>query len=245
MTSKIFAFLFLVTLMLITSCNSPTAVETPVQGVTLQGLDLSHHNIDNYAPIDWVQVRTAGYTFAFVKATDGYNTCWRDPTFVTNIESGHAAGMLMGAYHYARPDLNRDAVVEANCFLNLAGKYLTTGYMRPVLDVEQGSELGKDALTNWIHLWMSTVQARTSVEPIFYTYRSFIRNLNSSVTQYDLWIAQYTGDPNDEPDLLLWSDWDFWQYTDQGSVPGVADPTIDLNLFNGGITRLKEEFVIR
>ena len=57
------------------SCDSPTSVEEVVQGVTLQGIDISHHNIDDYSLVDWSEVCNAGYTFAFVKATDGYNSC--------------------------------------------------------------------------------------------------------------------------------------------------------------------------
>jgi lysozyme len=225
-------------------CDSPTSVEEVVQGITLQGIDISHHNIDDYSLIDWSEVRNAGYTFAFVKATDGYNSCWTDPTFTTNIENGHAAGILMGAYHYARPDLNRDARVEADCFLRVAGRYLRKGYLRPVLDVETGVELGKEVLTNWVHVWMTTVKNRTGIEPIFYTYSNFTNNFNTSLTQYDLWLAHYTGDPEKPPNPGIWDTWEFWQYTDQGSVPGVSDPTIDLNLFNGDMARLQTEFVI-
>jgi len=227
-----------------TSCNSPTSVEEVVQGVTLQGIDISHHNIDNYNLIDWSQVHNAGYSFAFVKATDGYNSCWADPTFTTNMEHGHSAGMFIGAYHYARPDLNRDAAVEADCFLRVAGKYLIKGYLRPALDVETGAWLGKDVLTNWVHVWMTTVKNRTGIEPILYTYSNFINNFEISLTRYDLWLAHYTGDPEIPPDSGIWDTWDFWQYTDQGSIPGVSDPTIDLNLFNGDMSRLQSEFVI-
>ena len=225
-------------------CDSPTSVEEEVQGVTLQGIDISHHNIDDYSLVDWSQVRNAGYTFAFVKATDGYNSCWIDPTFSTNMEHGRRAGMLMGAYHYARPDLNRDAMVEANCFLRVAGQYLREGYLRPVLDVETGAWLGKDMLTNWVHVWMTTVKNRTGIEPIFYTYSNFTNNFNVSLTQYNLWIAHYTRDPEKPPDPGIWDTWDFWQYTDQGSAPGVSDPTIDLNIFNGDMSRLQTEFAI-
>lgn len=227
-------------LMTIAGCDSPTAVE---EAVTLPGIDISHHNIDNYGEIDWPQVRNAGYTFAFVKATDGYNACWTDSTFVTNMEQGHRAGVLMGAYHYARPDLNQDATVEAECFLQVAGPYLGAGYLRPVLDIETGSWLGNTVLTDWVHVWMRTVKERTGIEPILYTYSRFTRNFDLSVTQYNLWIAHYTHDPAIPPNPGIWERWDFWQYTDQGSVPGVGDPTIDLNLFNGSLSRLLAEFV--
>jgi lysozyme len=228
----------------VSGCDSPTEVEDIVQGVTIQGIDISHHNIDTYAPIDWAQVRNNGYTFAFVKATDGYRSCWTDPTFTANMDSGFQAGMLMGAYHYARPDLNHDARVEVACFLRAAGRYLRPGYLRPVLDVETGSELGKQALSQWVHTWMDTVKQQTGIEPILYTYSNFTRNFDMSVTRYALWLAHYTYDSEAEPNSGLWETWAFWQYTDRGSVPGVGDPTIDIDLFNGDLARLEREFVI-
>ena len=229
---------------IIAGCDSPTEVDEGVEGITIQGIDISHHNINAYTPIDWEQVLNAGYTFAFVKATDGYNSCWTDPTFANNMENGVRADMLMGAYHYARPDLNPDAQVEAACFLQTAGRYLTAGYLRPVLDVEIGAELGKQTLTQWVHAWMDAVKRHTGVEPIVYTYSNFTRNFDVSVIRYDLWLAHYTHDPDTEPNSGLWPTWAFWQYTDRGSVPGVSDPSIDLNLFNGDLARLQSEFVI-
>ena len=232
------------------ACTSPSSPDNesqddePVQGVTIRGIDLSHHNVDNYATIDWAQVLSAGYRFAFVKATDGYNSCWEDPTFRQNMDGGSRAGVLVGAYHFARPDLNPDARTEARCFLKAAEQYLQSGFLRPVLDLESGTSLGKERLSNWVHVWMDALKEQSGVEPILYTYSSFTHNFNASVTRYDFWLAHYTRDPEATPNPGLWDDWDFWQYTDEGSVPGVQDPTIDLDIFNGGLTRLQEEFVI-
>ncbi|MDY0094967.1 MAG: glycoside hydrolase family 25 protein [Candidatus Vecturithrix sp.] len=246
MKQVLLSHILLVMFMLnLVSCSGPTDPgDGPVEGLTLPGIDISHHNIDGYTMIDWAQVRRAGYVFAFVKATDGYKGGWTDPTFRANMEQGHQAGMFMGAYHYARPDLNPNARVEAAYFVNVARPFLIAGYLRPVLDLETGASLGKATLSNWAHVWMATVKQLTGIEPIFYTYSNFTRYLDSSVTQYDFWLAHYTRDPAIAPNPGLWDDWDFWQYTDSGSVPGVSDPTIDLDLFNGGLARLQEEFVI-
>ena len=243
----VYSILLILLTLHLAGCSSPTdpdGDDEPVEGLTLPGIDISHYNIDAYANIDWAQVLAAGYVFAFVKATDGYNAGWTDPTFRANMTRGHQAGLFMGAYHYARPDLNPDARVEAAYFVNAAGSFLIKGYLRPVLDLETGASLGKTTLSNWVHAWMATVKQLTGVEPIFYTYSNFTYYLDVSLTQYDFWLAHYTRDPAIAPNPGLWDDWDFWQYTDAGSVPGVSDPTIDLDLFNGGLTRLQAEFVI-
>jgi lysozyme len=233
------------------------------------GIDVSHWQGD----IDWFKVYNAGYRFAFVKATQG--TLFKDPNFETNMEKGRDAGMLMGAYHFAEPNLYldgeeliKDAEDEARHFINIARNYLKEGYLRPALDIEDASEehpqwgvhyynpstretiwkidliarkLGAEEtrkrLSSWINKWMTTVEAETGIKPILYVNSNYAKNyLQGSMSKYNLWIAHYT-EPNKSPDTGIWNDWDFWQYSRKGSVPGIkAD--VDLDLFNGDIVRL-------
>src|SRR4051812_24197253 len=71
-----------------------------------------------------------------------------DPYFVQNITQATTAGMLAGAYHYARPDIVTNWPVagqipnsgtdDANHFLQMAGAWMRPGYLRPVFDLESG-----------------------------------------------------------------------------------------------------------
>jgi GH25 family lysozyme M1 (1,4-beta-N-acetylmuramidase) len=83
--------------------------------------------------INWAQVKAGGYTFAFAKATKG--TTITDSYFVSNQINGNAAGMVMGAYHFGRPE-NNSATAEANYFLSVAGPYIKACHLPPALDVE-------------------------------------------------------------------------------------------------------------
>src|SRR5207302_823289 len=74
------------------------------------GIDVSHYQ----GTINWPAVFASGERFAFEKATEGVT--YTDPKFVTNMLAGKAAGVLMGAYHFARP-LNNSAADEAAHFL--------------------------------------------------------------------------------------------------------------------------------
>ncbi|MCK4731814.1 MAG: PKD domain-containing protein, partial [Methanophagales archaeon] len=207
---------------------------------SLEGIDVSHYQGD----IDWSQVYNAGYRFAFAKATEGDHRPPQiiDDHFETNMNEGHDAGMLMGAYHFAHPEVN-DATDEAQFFVNVADDYLTEGYLRPVLDLESGASLGKTALSTWVHEWMNTVKSETGIEPIIYVNSNYANNyLDSSVSSYELWIAHWTYDPDASPNTGIWNDWDFWQYSDAGSVPGV-NGDVDMDLFNGDMSRLNT-FVI-
>ena len=62
-----------------------------------KGLDVSNWN----GAINWTKVASAGYRFAFGKATEG--TAYTDKTYPTNRNGSEGAGLVFGAYHFARP----------------------------------------------------------------------------------------------------------------------------------------------
>jgi len=192
-------------------CRKASATPTYVYGV-----DVSNWQ----GTINWNSVYSAGYKFAFCKATEGVG--YTDPTFTTNMNGGKNAGLLMGAYHFATPYTNgvNDAVEEAQYFVNVSGSYIEGGWLRPVLDLEAGDTLGWTTLSNWVHDWMNTVKQKTGVYPIIYVSPYYASNLATSVNIYTLWIAHWT--TADSPSTGVWSSWDFWQYSDSGSVSGTA-----------------------
>jgi hypothetical protein len=158
------------------------------------------------------------------------------------MNNGSTAGMLMGAYHYATPEPD-DAVEEAEYFLQVAGDYITQGYLRPVLDLEQGSEMGITPLSNWVHDWMDTIERETGVQPLLYVNSDYANNyLDYTISQYDLWIAHWTYNPYVAPDIGMWDTWIFWQYSNQGIVPGVTG-NVDIDFFKGTLSELND-FVI-
>ena len=206
------------------------------------GMDTSFWDGD-LTPATWQGIYNAGYVFAFVKATQGVNIT--DPEFFDNITRAPQAGILTGCYHFAKPSQN-SATAEANYFVSVAGPYITAGYLRPVLDLEDGSSLGATALSNWVNAWMNQVELLTGVEPIIYTNTNYATYyLNSTVADRDLWIAQYWTYPdpqNGQPDIGVFNSWAFWQWTANCSIPGVPG-SADCNVFNGTLEQL-ETFVI-
>lgn len=226
----------------------------------VKGIDVS----DSQSTISWKDVFDSGYKFAFVKASSGNDVAplYIDDRFVENMENSRKVpGLVVGAYHFACPDNGNTAVSEAQHFLNVAGKYLGDGYLRPALDLECGGEvsgecinkviLAKEDLSDWVDDWMATVVSETGVQPILYTRGSYKDNyLNSTMQKYDLWFAQYTCSPDGKPNVTpIWheDDWDFWQYYEPqesncgpnaGTVPGV-EKDVDLDVFNGNEDRLK------
>jgi lysozyme len=206
----------------------------------VNGIDVSHWQ----GSINWQQVYNAGFKFAFAKATEG--TTIVDANFIENMNNGKNAGMLMGAYHFARPGSSAtDAADEANYFVDHAGPYITTGYLRPALDLEVTGGLSRAALSQWVNNFMSIVKSRTGVEPILYTSPSFANDYldNTVKNKYNLWIAHWRTDLN--PNTDGWYNWDFWQHSigAKGSVPGI-NAEVDWDRFNGDWSRL-QTFVLK
>ena len=228
-----------------TDCNTITLITRSDCGSTrVKGIDVGDD-------IDWSQVYSAGYRFAFVKATEGID--WAKTGFEKRVEDARNAGLLVGVYHFARPVPNKDkAKEEAESFVRLAGSYLTEGYLRPALDVEDSDyygeypeTLGKESLAQWIKTWMDTVEARTGVKPILYMNPYLFQFLSDSsiANQYDIWVVDFRDtEPTagDSPDTKGWNTWAFWQYKwNVNLAGGVAD----LDLFNGDMSKL-HTFVI-
>lgn len=212
---------------------------------TVKGIDVSQYQHPGGADIDWSKVYDSGYKFTFVKATEGDSRppVIINPYFEEDMNEGHYAGMLMGAYHFAHPEAN-NATDEARFFISVAKPYFKEGYLRPVLDIEVGGpELGKEKLSSWIHEWMNTVKDETGIEPILYVNSNYAKNyLDSSIAKYDLWIAHWRCDTGTPPDTGIWDSWDFWQYYSpdycgENSVPGISGG-VDLDLFNGDMSKL-------
>jgi GH25 family lysozyme M1 (1,4-beta-N-acetylmuramidase) len=202
----------------------------------INGIDVSHWQ----GTIDWEQVMNANVQFAFCKATEG--TGFLDPNFSYNMIQAKNAGINIGPYHFATPQLN-DAIEEAEYFSSIIEPYIAGGYLLPVLDLEQGSELGQAALSTWVHDWMSTVEYNLGIRPLIYVNSNYANNfLDPSINIYDLWIAHWTYNPNSSPNTGIWNNWYFWQYSNQGNIPGISG-YVDLDVFNGNESDL-QPFII-
>jgi GH25 family lysozyme M1 (1,4-beta-N-acetylmuramidase) len=228
----------------VATATSIEVLENRLLMTRVQGIDVSHWQ----GTINWSSVASAGKQFAFQKATESNN--YVDPTMTTNLSGGTGAGLLMGVYHFARPTQN-DAVTQANYFVDNAGQYMTGGFLHPVLDLEDGSSLGKTALSQWVNTFCNTVMSRTGVDPVIYCNTNYAANyVDSTVAAHDLWIANWStsyGDPlttGSPPDGVWGSgNWDYWQYSSTGTVSGVSG-NVDLDVYNGDYAALQANMVI-
>lgn len=215
-----------------------------------EGIDVSRWQ----GTINWTSVKGAGKTYAWAQATRGaYLT---NVNFVANMVNGKAAGVLMGAYHYATPATN-SPTVEANYFWNLAGQFILADgkTLMPMLDIEEFTgHVGATSYSDWANQWYNIIVAKAAaagvtIKPVMYSSACHYCNMNSSCSQFGAWVANYMGgNPNPQTGTPwincsgcnLWGSgiWHFWQYSSTGAVPGISG-NVDLDVFNGTAAQLQ------
>ena len=204
---------------------------------------------------NWSQVKSAGVSFAWVKATQG--NYYIDPDFVYDETNGKSAGVLMGAYHFADYNVNTGtagAITEANYFWNQASPYIngSGAYLMPMLDVEFSLTNNTPAsVTQWVNQWCTSISnngaaSSLMIRPVIYTFTSFASSdLQSSVIQWPLWMASpngqnpQTGNPSY---VTPWPTWTGWQYG-QGPISGISG-AVDEDVFDGTLSTLTNTLVL-
>ena len=199
---------------------------------TLEGIDVSHWQ----DAIDWLAVAAAGKTFAYIKASEDID--FVDPNYAVNRAGAAAAGLVVGAYHFAQPDATvGDAEAEADHFVDTAQP--VTGDLFPVLDLERTGGLSPAALTDWVRAYLQRIDDRLGVHAVIYCSPNFWTNNLGDTTWFAingyevLWIAHWTTAAGPTVPGGAWgaNGWTFWQYTSNGVVPGIAG-RVDLDRYN-------------
>lgn len=187
----------------------------------VKGIDVSHYNGD----IDWKQVKDAGYSFVYVKSTEGIS--YDDPGYVDRAKGALQAGLHCGAYHFARPSATNSAVAEAKHFCTWHNKVAFD--LKPVLDLEY-SRLSASETVQWALDFISHVKSEINKDVILYTGEWFMNPFGAEadkLAHIPLWISYYS--PSAPPDLAKWNEWTIWQFSETGSCPGV-NGQVDLNV---------------
>jgi GH25 family lysozyme M1 (1,4-beta-N-acetylmuramidase) len=226
---------------------------TRALGQRALGVDVSSYQ----GSPNWTAVKNAGIAFAWAKATEGANI--NDSSFAYNENNGKAAGVYMGAYHFARPNLNSPGT-EANHFWAVAGPYIKNDgkTLMPVLDFEVFSGVvGASSYSDWANQWCNAIVSKAAaagvaVQPVLYTSACSACNFNSSVARWFSWIADYNGQnpQSGTPwsvcgDCGVWGagSWTAWQYGSAGSVSGISGGC-DVDVFHGSTSGLVSTLVI-
>lgn len=191
--------------------------------MTLSGVDLSSNN----SAAEFADA-LASRDFAFCKATEG--VAYLNPTYAKFLTDWHAAGKLLGTYHFARPA--NDPTAEADWYVAkaqpLPGEVL-------VLDFEPYGQTSVEAQwATWCVTWLQRVKSTTGADPWIYFNDDMANRVFAVATAAQatylrarpLWKAAYQA--TIPSDLEGFPVIDCWQWTDT--------PT-DQDLFYGDAAR--------
>jgi len=172
---------------------------------SMDGVDTSHHQAGR---IDVKAAQAAGVRWWYAKATEG--TSFIDPSYRKRMRAARAAGIPVGAYHFARPD-GGDAAAEARFFLEHAD--IRLGDMRPMLDLEKMEDLSLDELTAWTGTWVTTVKRALAAnglaaKPIIYTRFNLTDGFGCM-----LWVARYSNEFQAPVIPRPWARAAIWQHS--------------------------------
>lgn len=184
----------------------------------IRGIDVSSHN----GMMNLDAAAKDGVEFVFIKASEG--ATFRDPNFRLNYTKARHAGLMTGAYHFFRFDV--DGVSQAVNFLRAIGpRRLELGV---AIDVEShGNPKGVPPDTIARRLTqMADYLNLLGRRVIFYTNRDgYFDYLQQNVPGAPLWICNFSGAPVN-------AEWTFWQYDHHGKVDGI-NGDVDMNAFVG------------
>lgn len=210
----------------------------------LKGIDVS----DYQTKVDYKRVADAGYTFVFVKATEG--TWWTGKLFRKHWAGfgAESVGMLRGAYHFFRP--LEDAKKQIDRFVKTVQATGSEPELPYALDLEdhKGSVgIQPAVIVDGALAAIDRLEQLTGSVPILYTGPSFFTRMlrgygalglkpaprAMELTRFPLWMADYNPPAADLP----WPracgtghGWSFWQQSGSATVPGVKG-ACDVNVF--------------
>lgn len=193
------------------------------------GVDVSEHQ----GYVDWVQLKESGFSFAFIRlGYRGYGQEGRiclDSEFHRNMQNAQAAGFDVGVYFFAQAVNEEEAMEEADFVLrNLEGYTLQLPVVydpEHILDDEARTDnvTGRQFTAN-AEVFCSAVE-EAGRRPMIYAnmlWEAFELDLEQ-LSGYPVWYADY------EPAPQTPYQFEFWQYTNQGQVPGITG-NADLNI---------------
>ena len=174
--------------------------------------------------IDWNKVYKSGVRYAMIRSSFGVeNPNQIDNKFVRNITNAVRAGVKCGVYHYSYAQSAFEAKREAEfCLKTIKGYKID---LPVAFDIEDSSQthLGKDTLTSIVIAFCDRIKS-AGYRPMLYCNPNWLCNYlhkDKLINKYDIWLANW-GVSAPSYNCAI------WQYSENGSVPGVAG-SVDMN----------------
>jgi GH25 family lysozyme M1 (1,4-beta-N-acetylmuramidase) len=205
----------------------------PVSAFAVKGVDLSHWNTG----FSFSSLKAAGQSFVYLKATQG--TSFIDSTYASRQASARSKGLLVGTYHFF--DYRLSGTAQADFFVrSVRARGGFRSHLRPVVDVECLTPLGKPVPTNAVsrlRAFVTEMRRLLGVYPIIYTSIFEWHTVTAGTARFGdcrLWSAEWAKTaPLKYPPG--WTTWTFWQY----GTYRLGDLRLDGNVYRSSLTSLR------
>lgn len=200
------------------------------------GIDISGYQNKDDKMIDWYAVKASGVDFAIIRlGYRGYTegTLNMDRFFHDNIKGATEAGLDVGVYFFSQAISAKEAEEEAKFVLeNIKDyeiKYPVAFDWETITHYEEGTVPRTDSvnlseLATFAEAFCKKIKDNGYV-PSFYTNKYLAYNAFNlkKLEKYDMWYAEY------QPLPSLYYDFEIWQWTESGVVPGI-EGSVDINI---------------
>lgn len=202
------------------------------------GIDVAKYQ----GTIDWKQVADAGVDFAIVRA--GYRTLKTgeiiaDANAKYNMQEASKYGIKVGVYFFSTAVSVEEAIAEADWVADYISKYQIT---YPVVYNCEGYEnaenrhaqLTMTQRTDFAIAFLNRI-ANRGYTPMFYASKGEMEGdakweTSRIQSSYKIWVAQYPSVSYPQTPVSSYSGTHaMWQYTNNGTVPGISKP-VDMNV---------------
>lgn len=197
---------------------------------TALGIDVSVYQ----GEIDWQKVADAGIDFAIIRVGyRGYGSEGKmmpDKYFTQNIQGALDAGLDVGVYYFSQAITVEEARQEAAYVIEQVKDYPLTYPV--VFDWERQNYAGSRTQTvpsvstmcKMANAFCADITAAGYEAMVYFNPSEGYKQYDlSQLMDYPFWLAQYNSVPT------FYYDFDMWQYTSTGRVPGILG-SVDINL---------------
>lgn len=207
----------------------------------VEGIDVASHQHPNGDAINWTEVASAGYKFAFIKASEG--NYYTNPYYAGDASAATSAGMFVAPYAFAIPNYSGGAL-QADYALDHAGfTGDAAGRTLPlILDIEydpyDGAQpsgdgtnecygLTQSQMVAWITAFVAEAHRRTGQLPVIYSTADWWDSCTGASAAFSadaLWVANFGVTAPAVP--AAWNGtYTYWQYTDSVTPSGLPAGT--------------------
>jgi len=198
------------------------------------GIDVSSHQKE----INWKKVKEAGVDFVIIRlGYRGYGESGKivlDSYFENNYQGAKSAGIDVGVYFFSQAINNEEVKEEAEfVFEHLKGKELSYPVVYDLEkiknDTARTDNLTYEQITDMTLEFCNLVEEKGYVPSIYGNAKTLTTKMKLELfNKYNKWYAEYPEVGGYDAPLYPY-EFDIWQYTEKGTIPGISTP-VDIDI---------------